>query len=143
MFDRLQQSLNTVASRLSRARYRTAASLKRLARAWGYFTGRLGEDDAQRIMLDCRNAAGWYPLLILTVEDTLQEARETFVDHPELPRLIADGCAGVAHKWESHNDELYTARGWAMGLALRYAADEGITLRRLSEEGDEVKAASS
>ena len=136
MFDRVKQSLNAMTSGISRVRYRTTASLNRLARAWGYFRGRLSEDDAQRIMLDCRHAAGWYPLLILTVEDTLQEARETFVDHPELPRLIADGCVGVAHKWEPHNDELYTARGWAIGLALRFAEEEGITLTRLSEEGE-------
>jgi hypothetical protein len=134
MSDHLKQWLNAVTSRLSRARYRTAASLKRLARAWGYFTGRIGADDAQRIMLDCRHPAGWYPLLTLTVEDALQEAREIFVDHPELPRLIADGCSGVAHKWESRNDELYTARGWAIGLALRYADEEGIRLIRLSDE---------
>jgi hypothetical protein len=143
MFDRLQQSLNTVTSRLSRTRYRTAASLKRFARACGYFTASLSEDDAQRIMLDCQHQAGWYPLLILTVEDTLQEARETFVDHPELPRLIAHSCAGVAQQWESHNDELYTARGWAIGLALHYAAEQGITLTRLSEDDDAVKAAPS
>ena len=29
---------------------------------------------------------------------------------PELPRLIADGCARVADKWECHSDELYTVR---------------------------------
>jgi hypothetical protein len=143
MFERVKQSIGAIAWRISGARYRTAAGLRRLARAWGYFTGRLGADDAQRIMLDCEPAAGRYPLLILAVEDTLQEAREIFADHPELPRLIAGGCAGVAHKWESHNDELYTARGWAIGIALRFAAQEGIRLARLGEEDDAVNTASS
>jgi len=136
MFDRRQQSLSAIISRLSRARYRTIASFRRLARAWGYFTGRLSGDDAQRIMLDCRYPAGWYPLLILTVEDTLQEARETFADHPELPRLIADGCAHVAGKWVSHHDELYTARGWAISTAESYAAAEAISLVRRDEDAD-------
>jgi hypothetical protein len=136
MSDRLKHWHYAMTSRLSRARYRTTASLKRLARAWAYFMARLTEDDAQRIMLDCRHPAGWYPLLILTVEDTLREAREIFADHPDLPRLIADGCAGVACKWESHNDELYTARGWAIGLALRHGAEEGITLVRLNDQPD-------
>jgi hypothetical protein len=134
MFERVKQSLDAIAWRISGARYRTAVGFKRLARAWGYFTGRLRADDAQRIMLDCEPAARRYPLLILTVEDTLREAREIFADHPELPRLIAGGCADVARKWESHNDELYTARGWAIGLAIRYATEEGIRLIRLSDE---------
>jgi hypothetical protein len=32
--------------------------------------------DAQQLMLDCRHPAGWHPLLVLTVEDTLEQARE-------------------------------------------------------------------
>jgi len=134
MFDRIKQSLNAATSRLSRVRYSTAASLMRLARAWGYFTGRLGADDAQTVMLDCRDPAGWYPLLILTVEDTLQEARERFADHSELPRLIADGCAHVAYKWEPVNDEPYTAHEWAINLAESYATEEDIKLVPLDED---------
>ena len=51
------------------------------------------------VMLDCRHPAGWHPLLVLTVEDTLAQAREEIADHPDLPRLVADGCARVADKW--------------------------------------------
>ncbi len=79
-------------------------------------------------MLDCRHPAGWHPLLVLTVEDTLEQAREEIADHPDLPRLVGDGCARVADKWESYNDELWEARRWAINLAKSYAADEGITL---------------
>ena len=86
------------------------------------------------MMLDCRDPAGWHPLLVLTVEDTLEQAREDFADHPDLPRLIADGCARVADKWESYNDELWEARRWAIGLAKDYAADEGIALTALDDE---------
>jgi hypothetical protein len=86
------------------------------------------------MMLDCRYPAGWYPLLVLTVEDTLEQAREDFSDHPDLPRLIADGCARVADKWESYNNELWEARRWAISLAKEYAADEGITLTALEDE---------
>lgn len=115
-------------------RYRARLRLTRFVRAWRYFTGRLSADDAQSIMLDCRAPAGWHPLLVLTVEDTLEQARETFADHPQLPRLIADGCARVGDKWESYGDELYEARRWAIDVAERYAADEGIALIRLDDE---------
>lgn len=87
-------------------------------------------------MLDCRYPAGWHPLLVLTVEDTLEQAREDLADHPDLPRLIADGCARVGDKWESYNDELWEARRWAINLARRYAADEGIALDPLEDEHD-------
>lgn len=119
-------------------RYRVRYRAERLSRAWAYWRGRLNADDAQRIMLDCRHAAGWHPLLVLTVEDTLEQAQELFVDHPELPRLIADGCARVGDKWESYNDELYEARRWAIDLAVEYAAAEGIPLARL-QDGDDLE----
>jgi len=77
--------------------------------------------------------AGWHPLLVLTVEDTLEQAREEFADHPELPRLIADACFRVGDKWEPYGDELWEARRWAINVALRYAADEGIALARLDD----------
>ncbi len=76
----------------------------------------------------------WHPLLVLTVEDTLEQAREAVADHPDLPRLIADGCARVSDKWKSYNDELWEARRWAIGLAKEYAADEGIALVALDDD---------
>ena len=126
--------LRQVASRIDLCRFRAQVRLARLARAWRYFMERLSADDAQRIMLDCRASAGWHPLLVLTVEDTIEQARETFADHPDLPRLIADGCARVGDKWESYGDELYEARRWAIDVAEGYAADEGIMLTRLDDE---------
>ncbi len=109
-------------------RHRCQARFGRLARAMRYVTGCLSADDAQRLMLDCREPAGWHPLLVLTVEDTLAQAREEFADHLELPRLVAEGCARVGDKWESYNDELSEARRWAIDLARQYAAEERITL---------------
>lgn len=129
-----QHGFQCVGSRIGLWRYRARLHLERLARAWRYLTGRLSADDAQRVMLDCRAPAGWHPLLMLTVEDTLAQARETFADHPQLPRLIADGCARVGDKWESYGDELYEARRWAIDVAEGYAADEDITLTRLDDE---------
>jgi hypothetical protein len=117
----------------SRWRHRCRARAAQWARAWRYAAGRLSADDARRIMLDCQGPAGWHPLLVLTVEDTLEQAREEFADHPELRRLIADACFRVGDKWEPHGDELWEARRWAIDVALRYAADEGITLARLDD----------
>ena len=126
--------LQRVGFRIGLWRYRARLRLTRLVRAWWYFMGRLSADDAQRVMLDCQAPAGWHPLLMLTVEDTLEQARESFADHPALARLIADGCARVGDKWESYGDELYEARRWAIDVAEGYAADEGITLVRLDDE---------
>ena len=113
---------------------RLRTRLAQWRRAWRYATNRLSADEAQRITLDCRDPAGWHPLLVLTVVDTLEQARENLADHPDLPRLIADGCARVGDKWESYNDELWEARRWAIDLAKGYADDEGITLVPLEDE---------
>jgi hypothetical protein len=139
MLESIKRRCRSLASCFDLWRYRATYRAQRLSRAWSYFTERLTADDAQRIVLDCYSPAGWHPLLVLTVEDTLEQARETLADHPDLPRLIADGCARVGNKWESYNDDLYIARSWAIEVAEGYAADEGITLIRLSEgvaEGD-------
>ena len=140
MFDRLKAACPRVADRIAHRWFRARYRLARLSRAWAYFRNRLDADEAQRIMLDCEYPAGWHPLLVLTIEDALEQAREVFADHPDLPRLINDGCARVASKWESYNDELYEARRWAIDLAADYSAAEGITLTRL--EGDSDHAAS-
>jgi hypothetical protein len=111
-------------------------SLSRWTRAWRYAVGRLSADEAQRLTLDCRYPAGWHPLLVLTVEETLEQAREEIADHPDLPRLVADGCARVRDKWEPYYGELLEARCWAINLAKNDAADEGITFVLLNDEHD-------
>lgn len=136
MFDRLKAACARVADRITHRRFRARYRLARLSRAWAYFLDHLDADAAQRVMLDCEHSAGWHPLLVLTVEDTLADAREVFADYPDLPRLINDGCARVARKWESYNDELYEARRWAIDLAVEYAAAEGVTLTRHETDSD-------
>lgn len=136
MFDVIRHTGAIVASWIRRHRYRCGARLGRWTRAWRYATGRLSVDEAQRLMLDCRYPASWHPLLVLTVEDTLEQAREEIADHPDLPRLVADGCARVGDKWEPYFGELLEARCWAINLAKNYAAEEGLTLVPLDDAHD-------
>lgn len=110
--------------------YRYRERLRRLRRGLAYACGRLTADDAQTLMLECRSRAGWYPLLILSAEDALEDAQQTFVYHPELPRLIFEACATVEAKWTSFGDELANAREWAIRLAERYAREDGLILTR-------------
>jgi hypothetical protein len=133
MSDVVGRLLRDLVSGARRFRYRCRARLAHILRAWGYVVGRLSTDDARRIILDCRGLAGWHPLLVLKVEDTLEQVREEFVDHPELPRLIADACFHVGDRWTCSGDELWQARRGAIDVALRYAADEGIVLVRLED----------
>lgn len=139
MSDVIRRRTAAVTSWTRRHRYRCGVRLSRWTRAWRYAAGRLSAGEAQRLMLNCRYPAGWHPLLVLTVEDTLEQAREDLADHPDLPRLVADGCARVADKWESYNDELWEARCWAINLAKNYATDEGITFVPLNDEHDPNK----
>jgi hypothetical protein len=133
MFNAARKFLSRIASRTGNRRYRMAERCKRVRRACRYGCAALSADDAQSILIDCCRPAGWYPLLLLTVEDTLEQAREMFADHPELPRLVADGCARVDAKWQNFGDELREARRWAIDIAVGYAADRGITLVPIEE----------
>jgi len=139
MFDVIRGRTAAVASWTRRHHYRCGVRLGRWTRALRYAAGRLSADEAQRLMLDCRYPAGWHPLLVLTVVDTLEQAREEIADHPDLPRLVADGCARVGDKWEPYCGELLEARCWAINLAKNYAADEGITFVLLDEEHESDK----
>ena len=134
MFDAVRGRAAAAASWTRRLKYRWDVTFNRWIRAWRYATGRLSVDEAQRLMLDCRYPAGWHPLLVLTVEDTLEQARTEIADHPDLPRLVADGCARVGDKWEPYAGELLEARCWAINLAKDYAADEGIMFVLLNDE---------
>ena len=97
--------------------YRLTKTFKRFQRAVQYATGHLSTDNAQHIMLDCCFGAGWHPLQILDVQETLNEAREIFTDHPALPHLIAAACSRVASKWEGNGDDSHEARRWAIEIA--------------------------
>lgn len=119
-------------------RFRFDHRLVRYRRAFHYAFGRLSADDAQEIIIDCEYPAGWFTLLALTVEDTLEQALEVYQDHPDLRRLVADGCERVHKKWEDHSDALYYARCWAIELAEGYAADEGITLERRDPKDEQA-----
>jgi len=136
MFDVIRHRTAAATSWARRQHYSNSIRLSRWARAWRYAVERLSADDAQRVMLDCRYPAGWHPLLVLTVEDALEQAREEIADHPDLPRLVADGCARVGDKWEPYCGELLEARCWAINLAKNYALDEGITFVLLNDEQD-------
>lgn len=121
------------ASVISNFRWRLRERYRHAMRAWRYARRTLTADDAQTIMLHCRDPAGWYPLTVLAVEDALEDAHKDFEAHPELPRLVADGCARVADKWDDFGDTLYEARRWALELAQTYAEQENIVLARRSE----------
>jgi hypothetical protein len=91
MFDLADNPVRIARFPLPRWLGRAKRRIERLARGWSYATGRISAADAQQIMLDCGYSAGWHPLLVLTVEDTLAQARETFAEH--LPWLVAEGAS--------------------------------------------------
>ena len=132
--ERLRDLWHALRHRTWLIRFRFNHRRARYRRALDYARDRLSADDAQQVFIDCEYPAGWFTLLSLTVEDTLEQALEVYEDHPDLRRLIADGCERVHKKWEDHSDALYYARGWAIEFAEGYAVDEGITLVKRPED---------
>lgn len=118
--------------------YRFRCFCHHIRRAWRYAMGTLTEDAAQTIIVDCERVAGWHALLTLTVDDTMELARETWADHPELRRFIAAGCAYVGHKWGCDSNDLHQARLWAIELAESYAAQEGVVFHLFTATFDPV-----
>jgi len=123
-----QDNLKKLGQIARKWRYRLATNGQRLRLAWSYAFGWLSQDDAQHVMLECRALAGWYPLLILSVDETLEQARENYTDHPALAQLIDSACARVGDKWEDYGEAIHEARRWAIEVAADYARQLNIVL---------------
>jgi hypothetical protein len=119
---------------LSCYRYRIANRLHRLRRALAYATGRLSPDDAQDIILDCRDTAGWYLLMVITPDDVLARGIDLKGEGAhDLKPYLAAACGYVSRKWEA-GDDYYAALDWALDQACDYANQDGI---EIDEDGAE------
>jgi hypothetical protein len=113
---------------LSCYRYRMANQLHRLRRALAYATGQLSSDDAQDIILDCREDAGWYLLMVITPEDVLGLAISRYGDTARaLKPYLAAACGYVSRKWDA-GDDYYAALDFALDQACDYASQDGIEI---------------
>lgn len=115
-------------------KYRVTEWFRRLRRAYAYMRKTLSADDAQTMIVECKHQAGWYPLVILAVDDVLERACEEFADHPQMRSFISEGCYKVYRKWENYGDELEGAIRWAIEVAEEYAANESIKFVRIMDE---------
>ena len=99
---------------------------QRLRRAFAYATGRLSPGEAQTILIECQDYAGWYPLNTLCVDDLLAHAACLHGDNAHLLKPYLDpACERTARKWDC-GDELNIALDFALELAREYAAVDGI-----------------
>ena len=133
MFDHALQFFVRSWRALSELRWRWSAYARRLGRACRYATHSLSANQAQIVILDCELPAGWRGLMTLTVEDTLERARERYADHPHLEDFIALGCSVVAHRWEDYEGRLAEAQDWAIKCAVDFAAQGGVALAGLDD----------
>jgi hypothetical protein len=108
-------------------------AFERLRRAWKYAFGDLSTEESQQIIADCRQRAGWHPLLVLSVDDALKHIRDTYVDHPALPRLVTRACEEIERKCGGALNDERAAKEWASRLARTYAKDEGLILTKWEE----------
>jgi len=110
-------------------RFRHQERWARLMRGLAYAFGRpLAEDDLHALRVEMNERLGYYPIMTLTTEDVLEEARSQYSDEEanKLSPYLDAACERVARKWES--DAFGVAVDWALENALAYAADDGITL---------------
>jgi hypothetical protein len=116
--------------------FRAKHGIERYARAFAYARGRLTEDQARRMVYDIEQPSGWYHLMSLSVEDTMEDAEERFKPHPELLALIDQACAEVASNWECYDDSYSNARHAAIDKAVEYAEANGIILEPTEDWAD-------
>ncbi len=114
-------------------RFTIRSRYERLRRALAYARGRLSSDDAQQVILDCRDAAGWYPLMTLTPGDVLDIAISRHGDPAlSLKHYLPAACEYAARKWEN-GDAYYYALDFALDTAVEFAAQDGIQIDKSEE----------
>ena len=112
-------------------RWRSVAFVRRLGVGARYAAGRLTAEDAQRLHLDCRYAAGWHPLVMLCAEDVMHEAVTWggYADTPVLRRYIHNAVSFVGNKWSGDGETGSYAREWALRVAIKSAEEDGVVLQ--------------
>lgn len=113
--------------------YQCFEAIDRARRAYDYERGALAADDAQRMIYELQEQAGWYQLMTLPVGDVIEEALgnpEEYIEgrwkpHPELTALAHEACEYVAENWEGDYSE---ARNWALDRVEELASERGIEL---------------
>ena len=121
-------------ARLSNFAFSMRYRYRHLRRAFAYATNRLSPDDAQQVILDCGDAAGWYPLMTLAPCDVLDMAISRHGDPAlSLKPYLPSACEYAARKWES-GDDYYHALDFALDTALEFAAQDGIEFDKTGDD---------
>lgn len=119
---------------LSALRFTIRSRYEHLRRALAYAKGRLSSDDAQQVILDCRDTAGWYPLMTLAPGDVLDIAISRHGDPAlSLKPYLPAACEYAARKWEN-GDAYYDALDFALDTAREFAAHDGIDLDKAKDD---------
>jgi hypothetical protein len=103
-------------------------SLARWRRALAYGRNTLSSEEAQAIIRDCDDAAGWYPITTLTVDDVMARVRHDIGDHPDLAPYIPSACARVSRKSDVDGEDLAFAIEWAVDEAIQSAKNDGLCI---------------
>ncbi len=117
-------------ARLSGFAFTVRYRYRHLRRAFAYARNCLSSDDAQQVILDCRDAAGWYSLMELAPDDVLDMAISRHGDSAlSLKPYLPSACEYAARKWEC-GDDYYHALDFALDTALGFAAQDGIEIEK-------------
>lgn len=101
---------------------------QRLRRAFAYATGRLSEDEAQTLICEIRDVAGWYDLMTISPRSVLENAIAIHGDKAlRLKPYLDAACDRVSRKWDCGDDWGF-ALDFALETATEYAAHDGVTL---------------
>ena len=107
--------------------------LKRLRRAWAYFTGKLTEDDASWMVSELNGECGYTILETLDTASVLEWAEELFGPHEHMAEWVRDAVRRVGGKWEGSGEIQSAASDWAIDLVREYAAQDGVKLVEIDQ----------
>ena len=110
-------------------RFRQQDRWTRLARGLAYaFRRSLPEADLHAMRVEMNGLLGYYPLMTLSVEDVLEEARSRYGDEEanRLTSYLDAACDRVVSKWDNGYDAFGVAVDWALENVLAYAEADGI-----------------
>ncbi len=100
---------------------------KKWGRASRYALGRLTAEDAQTMICELEEIAGWASPVTLSVEDIVSNLKDAGYDHPKLEEWAGLAIAKVAgYDWSNEHS---SATDSAEELVFEYASDDGVDLK--------------
>lgn len=109
-------------------RYKLKDFVLRARQGWRWMRGTLTREDARDMQWKIDHLAGWYPLVVLSVDDIKEQLEDMYESQPQFDELADRAASRVYSKFDDYSDMRSNAQDWAVDLVRDYAVADRVAL---------------